>query len=129
MRILRAILFGLQVGLYSRLTEAQTYAVMAPTIVRPNSDYLVAVSVFGLSDDESQDVQLTLKGRSTNSGQSIEIRGNTNVGSDSTEIVRLRIGDIGEGSYSLTARGSAPLTFDQTQRLQYIHKGYVYNMI
>ena len=69
---------------------------------------------------------LSIKGRSTNSGQSIEIRGNTNVGSDSTEIVRLRIGDIGEGSYSLTARGSAPLTFDQTQRLQYIHKGYVY---
>ena len=96
-RMLRVILFGLHLGLLSRSAEAQTYAVMAPTVVRPNSDYLVAVSVFGLSEDQSQDVQLTLKGRSSNTGQSIEIRGETNVRSASTEIVRLRIGDIGEG--------------------------------
>ena len=126
MRMLCAILFGLCFGLNGLVkpSEAQTYAIMAPTIVRPNSDYFVAVSMFGLSEDQSQDIQLTLKGRSLNSGQTIEIRGETTVGSDSTEIVRLRIGDIGEGSYSLTARGSSPLTFDQTQRLDYIHKGY-----
>ena len=38
--------------------------------------------------------------------------------------MRLRIGDLGEGTYSLTARGSSPLVFDQTQRLNYVHKGY-----
>ena len=101
-RMLRVILFGLHLGLLSRSAEAQTYAVMAPTIVRPNSDYLVAVSVFGLSEDQSQDVQLTLKGRSSSTGQSIEIRGETNVRSASTEIVRLRIGDIGEGKFNST---------------------------
>ena len=33
----------------------QTYAIVAPDVVRPNTDYLVAVSVFGLKDEEQQD--------------------------------------------------------------------------
>ena len=105
-------------------THAQTYAIVAPQVVRPNTDYLVAVSLYGLDTDDQQDVELRIRGRSTSSGQTIEIRQSTNVRSDTTEIVRLRIGDLGEGSYSLTARGSSPLTFDQTQRLTYVHKGY-----
>ena len=105
--------------------EAQTYAIVAPQVVRPNTDYLVAVSLYGLEDEDTQqDVELRIRGRATSSGQTIEIRQSTNIRSDTTEIVRLRIGDLGQGSYSLTARGSAPLTFDQTQRLTYVHKGY-----
>jgi CD109 antigen len=101
-----------------------TYTVVAPSVVRPNSDYLVAVSAFGIGDQEQQDVELRIQGRSASSGQTIEIRQDTRVRSDQTEIVRLRIGDLGKGSYSLTARGTFPISFDQTQRLSYVHKGY-----
>ncbi len=122
-----AVLLGSLITLaFVQRTQAQgqSYAVVAPSVVRPNTDYLVAVSVFGIERGEQQDVELTIRGRSSSSGQTIEIRQDTRVRPDQTEIVRLRIGDLGEGIYSLTARGSAPLTFDQTQRLEYIHKGY-----
>lgn len=110
--------------LWINRAKAQTYAVLAPDVVRPNSDFLVAVSVFDLKPDEQQDVELRIRGRSVQSSQTIEIRQDTSVRSDTTEIVRIRIGDLGEGTYSLTARGSFPLTFDQTQKLNYVHKGY-----
>ena len=35
-----------------------------------------------------------------------------------------RIGDLGDGSYTLTAKGRAPINFDQSQKLEYVHKGY-----
>ena len=107
-----------------REATAQSYAIVAPDVVRPNSDYLVAVAVFDLKPEERQDVELTIRGRSQSSGQTIEIRHETSVRSDTTEIVRLRIGDLGQGSYSLMARGSYPLTFDQIQPINYVHKGY-----
>ena len=103
---------------------SQTYTIVAPDVVRPNSDYLVAVSVFGLQETDQQDVELRIRGRSASSGSTIEIRQETSVRPDTTEIVRLRIGDLGEGSYSLTARGNSPLNFDQSQRLNYVHQGY-----
>lgn len=106
------------------LARGQTYSVVAPSVVRPNSDYLVAVSVFGIGEDEAQDVELRITGRSLSVGNSIEIKQDTRVRAGASEIVRLRIGDLGEGSYSLTARGKFPMTFDQTQRLDYVHKGY-----
>ena len=108
----------------TRQACGQSYAILAPEIVRPNSDFLVAVSVFDIDETEQQDVELRIRGISSTSGQTIEIRQDTTVRGGSTEMVRLRIGDLGEGSYSLTARGSFPLNFDQTQRLNYVHKGY-----
>lgn len=101
-----------------------TYTIVAPDVVRPNTDFLVAVSVHGLEEDEEQDVELQIRGRSVSSGQTIEIRQETSVRPDTTEMVRLRIGDLGQGSYSLTARGNSPLNFDQSQRLNYVHQGY-----
>ena len=106
------------------VASAESYAIVAPDVVRPNSDYLVAVSVFNLKPEERQDVELTIRGRSQSSGQTIEIRHETSVRSDQTEIGRLRIGELGQGTYSLTARGTFPLTFDQSQRINYVHKGY-----
>ena len=126
MRLLLAVVLCLHlwVGTHFHVATAESYAIVAPDVVRPNSDYLVAVTVFDLPPDERQDVELTIRGRSQSSGQSIEIRHETSVRSDTTEIVRLRIGDLGQGTYSLTARGTSPLTFDQSQRINYVHKGY-----
>lgn len=125
MRFLGSLFLWVAASFLQQCEGQASYAIVAPQVVRPNTDYLVAVSLYGLEDEEAQqDVELRIRGRSTSSGQTIEIRQSTNVRSDTTEIVRLRIGDLGQGSYSLTARGSAPLTFDQTQRLTYVHKGY-----
>ena len=35
-----------------------------------------------------------------------------------------RVGDLGDGSYTLNAKGKLPVTFDQSQKLDYVHKGY-----
>ena len=51
--------------------RAQTYAIVAPQVVRPNTDYLVAVSLYGLAEDDQQDVELRIRGRSASSGQTI----------------------------------------------------------
>ena len=53
---------------------------------------------FQLHFPESQDVTLVVRGRSDN-GQTIEIRQETTVSSEETQIVRLRIGDLGLGKY------------------------------
>ena len=44
----------------------------------------------------SQDVTLVIRGRSE-SGQTIEIRQETTVSNEETQIVRIKIGDLGEG--------------------------------
>ena len=98
-----------------------TYTVIAPKIVRPNTDFLVAVTAHDIPTD--QDVLLKIRGLS-DSGQTIEIRQTTTVQSDQTQIVRLRIGDLGSGTYTLTAKGVSPIGFDQTAELTYVHKGY-----
>eukprot|EP00094_Tigriopus_californicus_P007480 TCALIF_07202-PA protein Name:"Similar to CUBN Cubilin (Canis familiaris)" AED:0.20 eAED:0.21 QI:0/0.76/0.57/0.97/0.85/0.88/35/0/3998 len=98
-----------------------TYSVVAPNVVRPNSDFFVAVSVHDTTTD--QDVELRIRGTS-DTGQTIEIRQEARVQPDQTQIVRLRIGDLGSGTYTLSAKGNNPIVFDQTQDLTYVHKGY-----
>ena len=87
MRLLLAVvLCHLWFGTHIHEATAESYAIVAPDVVRPNSDYLVAVTVFDLPPEERQDVELTIRGRSESSGQSIEIRHDTSVRSDTTEI-------------------------------------------
>ncbi len=118
-----AVLVLLTLAASSALVSAATptYTVVAPNVVRPNTDFLVAVSAHDI--DADQDVQMTIRGVS-DSGQTIEIRQATTVQTDQTQIVRLRIGDLGSGSYTLTAKGSSPIVFDQTASLTYVHKSY-----
>ena len=71
----------------------------------------------------AQDVKLTIRGVS-DSGQTIEINQATTVQSDQTQIVIMRIGELGSGSYTLTAKGNSPIVFDQTAQLTYVHKSY-----
>ena len=70
-----------------------------------------------------QDVKLTIRGVS-DSGQTIEINQATTVQTDQTQIVIMRIGELGSGSYTLTAKGNSPIGFDQTSQLTYVHKSY-----
>jgi len=100
-----------------------SYTVIAPNTVRPNTEYHVAVSAHGIGEDQQQDVRLVIRGV-TDDGKTIEIREDTTVRADSTQVVRIVIGALGAGHYTLTASGNSPITFDQTQELTYVHKGY-----
>jgi CD109 antigen len=115
------LLLGLLAATNVLVAATPTYTVVAPKVVRPNTDFFVAVSAHGI--DADQDVQLNIRGVS-DSGQTIEIRQATTVQTDQTQIVRLRIGDLGSGSYTLTASGNSPIVFDQTAKLAYVHKSY-----
>ncbi len=55
-----------------------TYTVIAPNVVRPNADFLVAVTAHGIDNDDTQDVELKIRGRS-DAGQTIEIKQATTV--------------------------------------------------
>ena len=54
------------------------------------------MSFYDLGDLQSQDVTLVIRGRS-DSGQTIEIRQETTVSNEETQIVRIKIGDLGQG--------------------------------
>ena len=86
---------------------------------------MVCFLVAQLNDDAltAQDVKLTIRGVS-DGGQTIEINQATTVQTDQTQIVIMRIGELGSGSYTLTAKGNSPIVFDQTTQLTYVHKSY-----
>ncbi|QQP52137.1 CD109 antigen, partial [Caligus rogercresseyi] len=123
MRDFKVILSFLPVLLSVGLSEAKkpTYSIIAPNVIRPNTDFLIAVSTHDISSD--QDVLLTIKGQSESEGN-VEISKETTVRPDETQIVRMVVGNLGEGKYALHARGNSPLAFDETQKLNYIHQGY-----
>ena len=116
------------------VTASPTYTVVAPDVVRPNTDFRVAISAHDIDQDQgtsfydretderivqivfttwvlsvlcgflvaqlnddahtAQDVKLTIRGVS-DSGQTIEINQATTVQSDQTQIVIMRIGELG----------------------------------
>ncbi|XP_040577960.1 LOW QUALITY PROTEIN: thioester-containing protein 1 allele R1-like [Lepeophtheirus salmonis] len=98
-----------------------TYTIIAPDVIRPNTDFLIAVSTHDISSD--QDVLLTIKGLGE-SGDNIELTKETTVRPDETQIVRIGVGNLEEGKYMLHARGNSPLAFDHTQKLININQGY-----
>ena len=70
-----------------------------------------------------QEVQCRIYGRTQN-GRNIEIVQNTRVPPGETQLVRLSIGELGEGSYRFEAKGISPMEFQDSTQLQYLSKGY-----
>ena len=68
-------------------------------------------------------MQCRIYGRTQN-GRNIEIVQNTRVPPGETQLVRLSIGELGEGSYRFEAKGLSPLNFLESTQLKYKHKGY-----
>ena len=60
----------------------------------------------------------------TATGQSIEIRESTRVPPGETQLVRLSVGEIGEGNYRFEAKGLSPISWSESTPLKYKHKGY-----
>ena len=70
-----------------------------------------------------QEVQCRIYGRTQN-GRNIEIVQNTRVPPGETQMVRLSIGELGEGSYRFEAKGISPMEFQDSTQLSYLSKGY-----
>ena len=68
-------------------------------------------------------MQCRIYGRTQN-GRNIEIVQNTRVPPGETQLVRLSIGELGEGSYRFEAKGISPMEFQDSTQLQYLSKGY-----
>ncbi|XP_050529257.1 CD109 antigen-like isoform X2 [Daktulosphaira vitifoliae] len=97
------------------------YTIVAPKVLRPNSDYHVAVNVQGTTSVTS--VVIDVSGK-PDSGGNFKATQFVKVDPYTTRIVRLEISDVGPGSYNLTARGSGGLEFVNSTALEYIHKSY-----
>ena len=116
-----------------------SYSVVAPSTIRPNTDYFAAITMGGITGDLQvsighclsptvclllfQEVQCRIFGR-TKTGRNIEIQQSTRVPPGETQMVRLSIGELGEGSYRFEAKGISPMEFQDSTPLTYYHKGY-----
>lgn len=117
---------------------------MGPKVLRPNSEYHVAVSTQGTTSPTTVVVDV---GGKQDSGGVLKVTQFVKVDPYSTKIVRLevsvyiyfflvnkilinfyipllQIGDVGPGNYNLTARGSGGLEFFNSTTLDYVHKSY-----
>ncbi|XP_014601165.1 PREDICTED: CD109 antigen-like isoform X2 [Polistes canadensis] len=97
------------------------YAIIAPKIVRPDSEYHVTVSTIGVSTPSN--VYIELFGNLDN-GDHFNVSQSVTVEPYSTRIVRLEIGDTSPGHYTLFARGLTGIQFANSTEIQYVHKSY-----
>ncbi|VVC42395.1 Alpha-2-macroglobulin, thiol-ester bond-forming,Alpha-macroglobulin, receptor-binding,Alpha-2- [Cinara cedri] len=97
------------------------YTIVGPKVLRPNSEYHVAVSTQGTVSPTTVVVEV---GGKQDSGGALKVTQFVKVDPYSTKIVRLEIGDVGPGNYNLTARGSGGLEFVNSTALEYVHKSY-----
>lgn len=104
-------------------TDAATgyYTVVAPKVLRPNTEYHVAVSTMNVAQPTT--VVVNVGGRQ-DSGGNFKTSQFVTVEPYVTRIVRLEIGDVGPGSYNLTAEGTGGINFVNSTALEYVHKSY-----
>ncbi|GFG28314.1 hypothetical protein Cfor_11328, partial [Coptotermes formosanus] len=97
------------------------YTVVAPRVLRPNSEYHVAIT----TQETSQPTTVTVEvGGRQHVGGMFAASQTVSVEPYTTRIVKLEIGDLGPGTYNLTARGINGLEFVNTTRLEYVHKSH-----
>ncbi|XP_075211329.1 CD109 antigen-like isoform X2 [Lycorma delicatula] len=97
------------------------YTIVGPRILRPNSDYHVAVTAVGVSQPTTVIVEV---GGKQDSGGSFKTSQFITVEPYVTRILKLEIGDLGPGLYNLTAKGTGGMNFFNSSTLQYVHKSY-----
>ncbi|XP_012136997.1 thioester-containing protein 1 allele R1 isoform X2 [Megachile rotundata] len=97
------------------------YSIIAPKVVRPDSEYHVAVSTTGIS--VTSEIYIELNGL-LNNGEIFNVSQITNVQPYSTRILQFDVGDIIPGKYQLVARGLSGIDFSNSKPIEYIHKSY-----
>jgi len=120
--MMRIVEITMVLGMVLYTGAKPSYNVVAPRTIRPNTNYFVAISVDG-TDGELQDVECRIYGQSA-SGQSIEIKQTSRVPPGDTQMVRMSIGELGNGNYRFEAKGLTPIEFTESTPLDYLHKGY-----
>lgn len=120
MTILRLVLLG-AACLVQEALSAGFYTVVAPRVLRPNSEYHVAIT----TQDTSQPTTVTVAvSGKQHAGGMFEASQTVSVEPYITHIVKLEIGDLGPGMYNLTARGVNGLDFVNSTVLNYVHKSH-----
>ncbi|XP_017784771.1 PREDICTED: CD109 antigen-like [Nicrophorus vespilloides] len=97
------------------------YKVVGPQILRPNSEFHVAVSAQSTSSPTT--VSVAVVGTSLN-GRSYSVEDSATVLPHSTSIITLQIEDIEEGFYKIIARGTGGVEFQSTAPLKFVKKSY-----
>jgi len=98
-----------------------TYTIVAPKILRPNLDYHVSISLHGTTT--AADVVVAIEGMQDGGGPVRNFQSAT-VDPDSTQMLKFVIGELGPGSYNLTARSTKGLEFFNTTKLDYVEKSH-----
>ncbi|KAK5646678.1 hypothetical protein RI129_005142 [Pyrocoelia pectoralis] len=97
------------------------YKVIGPRVVRPNSEYNVAITVQATSAPTN--VNITLLGLS-DTGKPFSAYESITVLPYTAKIARIQVGDLEPGNYRLSARGSGGIQFQTTTPLLYLRKSY-----
>ncbi|KAF5298450.1 hypothetical protein FQR65_LT01229 [Abscondita terminalis] len=105
----------------STYRRATYYKVIAPRVVRPNSEYHAAVTIQETSLPTT--INITLLGISNN-GKSFNGYDSVTVLPYSTKIAKIQVGNIEPGNYRILVRGYGGIEFQVTTPLEYIHKSY-----
>ncbi|CAL1684749.1 unnamed protein product [Lasius platythorax] len=108
-------------GIISNVAAESFYTIIAPKVVRPDSEYHVAASVTGISTPSTIYVELTGE---LDAGRVFNISRTVVVEPYSTKILRLDIGETTPGRYKLTARGLSGIDFYKSTDIEYVHKSY-----
>ncbi|KYN03797.1 hypothetical protein ALC62_05309 [Cyphomyrmex costatus] len=108
-------------GIISNIAAEPYYTIIAPKVVRPDSEYHVAASVTGVSTPSTIYVELTGE---LDAGKIFNISRTVVVEPYSTHILRLDIGETTPGKYKLTARGLSGIDFYKSKDIEYVHKSY-----
>ncbi|XP_076755633.1 thioester-containing protein 1 allele R1 isoform X2 [Xylocopa sonorina] len=97
------------------------YSVVAPRIIRPDSEYHVTLSTTGVSTPS--EIYVELKGLLDN-GETFNTSQTVHVQPYTTRILRFEIGDIIPGKYQLIARGLSGIEFSDSKSIEYVLKSY-----
>jgi CD109 antigen len=108
-------------GIISNIVAEPYYTIIAPKVVRPDSEYHVAASITGVSTPSAIYVELTGE---LDAGKLFNISRTVTVEPYSTQILRLDIGGTTPGKYKLTARGLSGIDFYKSKDIEYVHKSY-----
>ncbi|KAG7209379.1 hypothetical protein KM043_015478 [Ampulex compressa] len=110
--------------LWSKIASAASqpyYTILAPKVVRPDSEYHVAVSTTGISTPSTIYIELSgeLDNRDKFNASQIIV-----VEPYHTRIVQLKTEDTTPGKYQLLARGLTGIEFTNSKPVDYVHKSY-----
>ncbi|XP_039279526.1 CD109 antigen isoform X2 [Nilaparvata lugens] len=97
------------------------YTIVGPRVLRPNSEYHVAVTAVEVGQPTTVLVEV---GGKQDSGGVFKTSQFVAVEPYHTRIIKLEIGDVGPGQYNLTAQGTGGINFHNTSALEYVHKSF-----